>query len=91
MPIRIGTSKAFLEFLVALAIIGLFIGFGTRAWDYWLAIGSLAVLAIATPLALHMAWRKPGRPVYPVSLLPRKWRRWASGESGTECNDCDKT
>ena len=56
MSIRFGNSKAFLELLIALAIIGFAISLATRSWDYWLAIGFLAVLVIASPLALFKAW-----------------------------------
>ena len=86
MSLHFGNSKAFLEFLIALALIGLVISFGTRSWDHWLAIGSIAILAIASPLALLKVWKNPGRPVYLVSLLPSKWRQWVVGESDLKRN-----
>lgn len=86
MSINFGNSKAFLEFLIALAIVGLAISLGTRRWDYWLAIGSIAILVIASPLALLKAWKDPGNSVYLVSLLPSKWRRWIAGEPDPKSN-----
>ncbi len=89
MSIRFGNSKAILEFLIGLAIIGLLISFGTKQWNFWLTIGSIAVMIVASPLALFKAWKDPGRPVYLVSLLPSKWRRWVVGESDVKQNKND--
>lgn len=89
MSIRFGNPKAFLEFLIALAIIGLAISFDTKRWDYWLTIGSFTILVIAMPLALFKAWKDPGSPVYLASLLPTKWRRWVIGEYDAESNKDD--
>ena len=79
MSIHFGKPETFLDFSIALTIIGLSVAFDTAAWSDRLAIGTIAVLAIAMPLALHKAWKNPGRPICLVLLLPAKCRRWMTG------------
>lgn len=85
MTLYIGSRKAFAESFLGLLAVGLVVGLGVQLnWEWldrWWVLACGTILVIGSGFAVHRRRREPGRPVYLVSLLPPRWRRWVLGEN----------
>lgn len=81
-----GKPRAFIHFLVFVALLGIALAFGSRAFDNAIGFVGLGFCVVGSIVLLGKTWKGRGNPqgtTFPaqISFLPKKWQKWLLGES----------
>lgn len=83
----LGKPRAFVDFFVFVAILGLILAIGSRTINSVIAFIGLGLFLVGSIVAVRRIWKERGKPdahTFPsaYSALPKKWQKWVLGEDG---------
>lgn len=81
----LGKPRAFVDFFLFVAILGLVLAIGSRTLNSVIAFIGLGFFFVGSIVAVRRIWKERGNPEANTlpsaySVLPKKWQKWVLGE-----------
>jgi hypothetical protein len=81
----LGKPRAFVHFLVFVAVLGAILAVGSRTLNWVIALLGLAFVITGSVAVLWTMWKERNSPqaTFPsqIGFLPKAWQKWMLGES----------